>query len=68
MTEIRKPVRPIMVNEQCDSCGEGLMLRSDGIALMTDPPEFNYKCNKCGKSTVSSQVWPRIEYVNEGEI
>ncbi len=68
MTEIRKPVRPIMINKQCIKCDEGLMFRVDGIALMSDPPKYNYECNRCGAQLTSSKTWPRIEYVNEGEI
>ncbi len=68
MTEIRKPVRPIMVNKLCDSCKDGTMHKDGGIVLMVEPPTYSYKCNICGFIEVLSETYPRIEYADEGEI
>ena len=45
--EIKTEVKTYRVSYQCDKCGKGEMLQI-GRFLMSDPPKFEHKCNKCG--------------------
>ena len=50
MAEKRTEVRTIMVRLMCDKCGEGEM-KPTGVALMSHPPQYPHKCDKCGAET-----------------
>jgi len=58
MTEIRIPVTTIQVDKAC-TCTTGRM-RYNGLALLTDPPQFPHKCNSCGKEENYLNVYPHL--------
>ena len=51
--EISVEAKVFLVHMQCEKCKEGFMLDETNddnlhIALMSNPPKFPHKCNKCG--------------------
>lgn len=59
-------VKPIKVYLICDNCGTE-MERPDDLVLATYPPQYNYACPKCGRTETSTQGYPYIDFVEEGE-
>ena len=69
MKEKRFDVKPIKIEAVCD-CG-GVYEMNSNLVLNTYPPQYQYKCNKCGKTTTSTEIYPKIlheEIQNEIEI
>ena len=58
MKEKRFDVKPIKIEAVCD-CG-GVYEMNSNVVLTTYPPKYQYKCNKCGKITTSSEIYPKI--------
>jgi hypothetical protein len=62
MSETRTEVRPVEIDYVCDACGVGHM-RSTGISLMSSPPQYPHKCDKCGaEQTFTNARYPRVMY------
>ena len=59
--EKRTKVKPIKVDLTCGKCG-GIFERNSDIVLTTYPPQYSYKCNKCGEIITTSDIFPKIEY------
>ena len=61
--EKRVEVKTYMIYKECPICRKGIMLsdETDPIRL-TDPPQYKYKCNKCGWESWSLEHYPRREY------
>lgn len=53
-------VKTVEVRQYCDKCGEEM--RFTGETLLSNPPKYVHKCNKCGNSTWCSKSYPCIEY------
>lgn len=50
----------------CDKCGT--QMKSEPITLTTFPPQFPYKCPKCGYTTTAPGVYPHYKLMlNNGE-
>lgn len=53
------------IKAYCPECGDPLE-RADNVMLPTDPPKYRYQCSYqwggCEYTTVSSEIWPRVEY------
>lgn len=41
-----KPLK--RVNHVCPKCGQGTMKLDEGIVLTSNPPQYRYKCDRCG--------------------
>jgi predicted SprT family Zn-dependent metalloprotease len=52
-------VRSYKVSYICECKGEVLPTRE---MLMSNPPQFPHKCNKCGKEYVFDKKYPYIAY------
>jgi hypothetical protein len=50
-----------MIEQICDSCQEGMM-KPTGTALMSNPPQYQHKCDKCGHITSFFVSYPVMEY------
>jgi|JI10StandDraft_1071094.scaffolds.fasta_scaffold883266_3 DNA-directed RNA polymerase subunit RPC12/RpoP len=61
MTERTYEVRTIGVDYLCDKCGDGLMEHT-GIMLMSDPPKYPHKCNRCGTVMDFFQKYPTVRW------
>lgn len=59
MKEIKKPVREYIVHAMCECGGEFI---PGDMVLMSDPPQYPHKCNKCGTSATFNKKYPSIEY------
>lgn len=59
--EKRTEVKPIKVDLTCGKCG-GIFERNTDRVLTTYPPQYSYKCNKCGEIVTASKIFPTIEY------
>ena len=59
----RIEVKTYMVYEVCPLCNKGTMISdlTDPIRL-TNPPQYKYKCDKCGWESWSIEHYPKIEY------
>ena len=58
----------ITVKRQCDQCREGYMEEEDSkITLLTYPPQYPHKCNKCGYIQNYIKAYPYSEVVSEEE-
>lgn len=55
-------VKPIGIKYICDTCNEGEMIPTGENNWLTNPPNFNHKCNKCGKELLLSDKYPIIRY------
>ena len=53
-------VKPFEVKQYCELCGEELTFT--GEVLLSNPPKYVHKCDKCGKQFTFSQSYPSIEY------
>lgn len=47
------------VKAKCEKCGEGYM-QSRGEALLSYPPQYIHKCNKCGYEAYYREIYPKI--------
>jgi hypothetical protein len=63
MKEKRTEVRTYVVRLMCEKCDGGEMLPT-GIALMSSPPKYPHKCNKCGHEDTprGGKRYPRTEH------
>lgn len=51
---------PVLIKLYCDDCGTEMERQS---AMWTSNPiQFEYKCPKCGKTTMSTENYPAIGY------
>lgn len=51
----------------CDNYGETMKVR--GHELLSDPPQFDHQCPKCGKTEQTrDQYYPRLIYVEQESI
>jgi hypothetical protein len=57
--EIKKEVTPYEVNISCIKCSFGFMLPT-GITYMTNPPQYEHKCNKCENKENFTLTYPYI--------
>ena len=57
-TEVRTYINRLY----CDKCGTEM--ETSPVVLTTYPPQYQYKCPKCGECTVSTNSYPYIEYEN----
>ena len=63
--EKRQQVKTIKVNKVCNECAMGIMLITDAQLLLSNPQQYEYKCNRCDFKETLTGVWPRMEYVDE---
>ncbi len=61
--EIRKELKTFQVDYKCPKCENGY-LRSNGIVLTSDPPQYPHICNneKCDHSETFKKIYPYIDY------
>ena len=53
---------PVMVKLYCDECNKEMERAPGTDILMSMPPQYRYICNNCGKTVLSTENYPRIEY------
>lgn len=51
---------PIVVKLYCDDCE--VEMKQQSIAYTSNPMKFEYKCPKCGNTTMSTESYPNIGY------
>jgi hypothetical protein len=55
-------VMPFLKVEECE-CGGLFMERTSNTEYLTDPPQADFVCNKCGKiQRLWNRQWPKISY------
>ena len=54
---------PIKTEMICDKCG-GTMIPT-GMCLMSNPPKYPHKCDKCGFEETYNVSYPNIEFEEE---
>lgn len=60
--EIKTKVNTFLVHLMCDKCDGGEMMPT-GIALLSNPPQYPHKCNKCGHQVnVTGNKYPFIKH------
>ena len=47
----------------CDSCNT--LMEQEPYVLTSDPPQYVYKCPKCGAQITTTQSYPRTVYETE---
>lgn len=57
---------PVVQELHCDDCE--VKMERQPIAYTSDPMKFEYKCPKCGNTTITTGCYPRIGYANYEEI
>ena len=62
MGEIRRRVHTYAVDMLCPKCGEGIMRPEGRVVLLTSPPQYPHKCDKCGHIQSFFECYPRVEY------
>ena len=66
MKEQKFDVKPVKIEAVCD-CG-GIYEINSNVVLATYPPQYQYKCNKCGEITTSTEIYPKILHEKIEEI
>ena len=61
---VEQNVRAVLRRLLCPDCNVD-MLRGNFDILLTFPPKVSYTCPKCGMTHVSSESYPRIEWITE---
>jgi len=61
--ERRTAVKPVYIEALCPYCHEELTLGE--VVYMTDPPMYEYSCDKCNFSTTSRTRYPYVHFENE---
>ena len=56
--EVESEYKVLMVHMKCDECNGGLMESVGNTALMTYPPKYPHKCNKCGCRENYTRIYP----------
>lgn len=60
-------LRPIGIRYRCEFCNEGEMKygtnEGPAIALTVNPPLYEHKCTKCGKTMHLPKMYPYIEWI-----
>ena len=51
-----------IIKAYCSHCKKGELVDT-GEALLTNPPQFKYKCYNCGAEYYSVNIYPKIEYI-----
>lgn len=64
MAEITTPAQAVVVDYQCDDCGEGKMIPT-GVVLLSLPPQYPHTCNKCGKQKSFRERYPTTRIVEQ---
>lgn len=58
------PIQHVGVKYICEHCGEGEMLFvPDNDILLTFPPMFKHRCNKCGGELSLPRQYPYIKWI-----
>jgi predicted RNA-binding Zn-ribbon protein involved in translation (DUF1610 family) len=60
---IKTPMQVVRVELVCPKCGEGKMASTNGPAILSSPPQYPHKCDKCGhEDHVRGYLYPSIEF------
>lgn len=62
MSEIKTEMKLFSVDMICDECNWGRM-RPTGVALMSNPPKYPHKCDRCGHEVTYDVRYPMNEAV-----
>ena len=63
MAQIKSPVKPVMIDFECDVCKVG-RYRPTEISLTSFPPQYPHICNneECKDKKTFNQRYPKIIY------
>ena len=66
MPKEKTPLRPVLIDYLYDECGDGHM-RPEGYALLSSPPQYPHKCDKCGHEQTFKVSYPTTDFetINE---
>jgi hypothetical protein len=56
------PAELVIVKMICDKCGDGEMKPDGNIALLSDPPKYPHRCDKCSSTDSYTQRYPTVRY------
>lgn len=56
MSETFKEAKTFLVNYECDKCGEEV--KQTGIALLTNPAQYQHVCQQCGINYTLNSQYP----------
>ena len=62
--EAKFELKKFIIRYFCEPCarkGGGEYLPT-GVVLLSNPPQYPHKCNRCGETKVFNQKYPRYEY------
>ncbi len=62
---VETPLYPVMIRAYCKKCGTELI--RDRWTLLSSPPQYQYRCEKCNIDFVSREEFPRIAYKTQDE-
>lgn len=63
MSERQTPLKPRLIDQDCDGPGcEGVM-RPTGVVLMSNPPQHPHTCTECDNFAVYPVSYPYLSYV-----
>ena len=55
MKEVKREVKSYIIYADCE-CGG--IFKPTNMCLMSYPPQYPHKCNKCGKEEIFSHTYP----------
>lgn len=62
MPEQKFELKAVGVDYVCDNCGDGVMVATGSFALMSDPPQWQHSCNKCGHPRAFFEKYPTVRF------
>lgn len=62
MDIIRNEVRVFEEELKCTYCEDGRMQSTNEPMILTSPPLYPHKCNRCGQGENRHERFPRITY------
>lgn len=57
---VETPMKTVLIRAYCKKCGSELI--KDRWTLLSSPPQYQYRCEKCGVDFCSREEFPRVEY------
>lgn len=63
MDELKETKRQVIAYEVCAKCSKcgGELIEGDNV-LLTEPPQFQYTCSKCGELFYATKSYPFIKF------
>lgn len=59
---------PVKRDICCNHCEGTHMERANNLVYATNPPQYEYICPKCKRTTTATECFPTIEFIPRNEL